>query len=239
MISCERCGHEMPDNAAICPACGTITSTARSAQQPGTEYGQPGVRYDPPQQAGSYDQGYGQQPFSNNPPPQPGYGQQPFGNNPPPQPGYAPPQPGYGQQPFGNSFPPQPGYAPPQPGYGQQPFGAAQQQQQQGYGYAPPMYPPGVVNVNVINPPQAKNNTALLVEILCSFFGIYGVGWLMAGETTVGAILLVGSFVYWIFAVVMIVSIIGIFCLIPLGIGLFILNIIMLNSRLDRKAAQA
>ncbi len=101
------------------------------------------------------------------------------------------------------------------------------------------MYPPGVVNVNVINPPQAKNNTALLVEILCSFFGIYGVGWLMAGETTVGAILLVGSFVYWIFAVVMIVSIIGIFCLIPLGIGLFILNIIMLNSKLDRKAAQA
>ncbi|MBA2287856.1 MAG: zinc-ribbon domain-containing protein [Ktedonobacteraceae bacterium] len=238
MISCERCGHEIPDNAAICPACGTITSTAQSAQQPGTKYGRPGASYDPPQPANSYGQGYNQQPFGNAPPSQPGYDQQPFGNNFPPQPGYAPPQAGYGQQPFG-SFPPQPGYAPPQAGYGQQPFGAAQQQQQ-GYGYAPPMYPPGVVNVNVINPPSAKNNTALLVEILCSFFGFYGIGWLMSGETTVGAILLICSFVVlWPMAIILAITLIGLFCLVPLGIGLFILNIILLNSRLDRQAAQA
>ncbi|MBV9707160.1 MAG: zinc-ribbon domain-containing protein, partial [Chloroflexi bacterium] len=37
-------------------------------------------------------------------------------------------------------------------------------------------------------------NGALLKEIILSLLGIFGVGWLVAGETTVGIVLLVASF---------------------------------------------
>src|ERR1700724_957793 len=88
MMSCERCGKEMPDNMAICPACGTITSAMQGRPQPPTNHGP----YPPDGPPVGYGQGYS---------PQPGYMQ-------PPQQGYMqPPQPGYGYgQPYGNpSFP--------------------------------------------------------------------------------------------------------------------------------------
>src|SRR5436305_13503366 len=100
-----------------------------------------------------------------------GYPSQQSGYMPPPQSGYLPPpQPGPGYMP-----PPQPGYsgyAPQQPGY------AYGQQPQPGYGQG--------VNVTVVNTaPNQVNNTPLILEVILSLFGIYGVGWLMAGETTV------------------------------------------------------
>jgi len=173
-------------------------------------------------------QGYGQG-YS----PQPGYMQ-------PPQPGYPPVQQGYMQ--------PQPGYMqPPQQGYMQPP--------QQNYGYGQPYGNPpyaGPVNINIVNagpPPlvgvnvvttSSTNNSAVLVEVLLSFFlGIYGVGWLMSGETTVGVVLLICSFVvYWpVLIVGTILTLgIGLFCLGPLAIGAIIFNAIMLNNALKRKA---
>src|SRR5436309_15992375 len=62
MITCERCGKEIPDNIAICPNCGTVTSIASGKPQPPTKHG-------------PYSGGYV------NVPPMSGYGQ-----------GYAPPQ---------------------------------------------------------------------------------------------------------------------------------------------------
>ena len=104
----------------------------------------------------------------------------------------------------------------------------------------PPPYPPGV-NVTVVNNAN-KNTTPVLVEVLLSLFlGIYGVGWLMAGETTTGIVLLICSFViYWPFVILLIVFTLGLglFCVVPLGIGAVILNAVLLNSRLNRKAAQ-
>lgn len=211
-MTCERCGKEMPDNMAICPACGTITSSLQGRSQPPTNHGPYPTDGPPPV---GYGQGY---------PPQQGYMQQP-------QPGY-PPQPGYMQQ--------------PQPGYMQPP------QQNYGYGqYGNPSYPGGV-NVNIVNVPSPQpmvgvnvvttnstSNSAVLVEVLLSFFlGIYGVGWLMSGETTVGIVLLICSFVvYWPVLIIGIIFTLGfgLLCLGPLAIGAIILNAIMLNNAIKRK----
>ena len=217
MMSCERCGKEMPDNMAICPACGTITSAAQGRPQPPTNHG-PYPSDGPPV---GYGQGY---------PPQPGYMQ-------PPQPGYPPVQQGYMQQQQpGYMQPPQQGYMqPPQPGYGY------------GQPYGNPSFP-GPVNINIVNNQQVgvgavPSNTSsapVVVEVLLSFFlGIYGVGWLMSGETTTGVVLLICSFVvYWpVLIVGTILTLgIGLFCLGPLAIGAIIFNAIMLNNALKRKA---
>jgi hypothetical protein len=87
-----------------------------------------------------------------------------------------------------------------------------------------------------------KNSGALIAEILLSLFvGTYGVGWLMAGETTTGIILLICSFVvYWPFMILGTIFTLGIglICLGPMAIGAIIVNAILLNNLLNRKAAQ-
>ncbi len=194
-MNCTRCGTWLPDNAAICPTCGTINSAAwpgGGVQQP-TNYGQyqPGGYGGPPlqQQQAPYEQGYG------------------------PQAGYMPPQPNYG-------YALQPNAAPPY------------------------QYQPGPVNVYVNNPPIATrdNSGPLIVEVLLSLFlGIYGVGWLMAGETTVGVILLICSFVVYLPTLILGTIFtfgIGLFCLVPLAIGAVVLNAVLLNNALKRKVAQ-
>ncbi len=208
MITCERCGKEMPDNIAICPSCGTITSSMLGRSQQPTNHGpypMDGLAIP------DYGQGY---------PAQPGYMQ-------PPQPAYPPPQPGYMQ-------PPQPNF-----GYGQS--------------YGQPPFP-GSVNVNIVNTPIAQplvgvnvvttsssSNSAVLVEVLLSIFlGIYGVGWLMSGETTVGVVLLICSFlVYWpVLIVGTILTLgIGLLCLGPLAVGAIVFNAIMLNNAIKRKSS--
>lgn len=131
--------------------------------------------------------------------------------------------------------PPQPDYmAPPQPNYsyGQQ------------YSPPPQFQQGGSINVSVFNnytPPGQKNNGALIAEIILSLFGIYGVGWLIGGETTVGVVLLVCSLVVYIpFAIIgtLITFGFGIFCIGPLSIALIIINAILLNNALNRRAMQ-
>ena len=104
----------------------------------------------------------------------------------------------------------------------------------------PPPYAPGV-NVTVVNNAN-KSNTPVLVEVLLSLFlGTYGVGWLMAGETTTGIVLLICSFViFWpiVFLSIVFTLGLGLFCVIPLEIGAVILNAVLLNSTLNRKATQ-
>lgn len=154
--------------------------------------------------------------------------------------GYTPPQPqpgaGYSsEQGYNRGY--QRGYAgdymspPRQPDYGSPPPYANQQ---------PPSY--GAVNVNIYNNVGGSNKKteALVVEIVASLFGIYGIGWLMAGETTPGIVLLIGSIVlYWpIFILGTIFTLgIGLLCLGPLAIAAIITNAILLNNVLNRKAA--
>jgi hypothetical protein len=86
-----------------------------------------------------------------------------------------------------------------------------------------------------------KNDNALIVELICSLLGLFGVGWLMAGETTIGIILLIGSvLIYWplmIGGTILTIGI-GLLCLGPIAIGVIILNTLLLNSLLNRKAAK-
>ncbi len=141
------------------------------------------------------------------------------------------------QAPYGQGYAaPQQGYYPPQQGYGNPP-----------QPYPPYGQQPGAVNVFINNAPgtnasqSGKNSTALIVEIVLNFFlGLYGVGWLMAGETTTGVILLICSIVlYWPTLLLGIGFTVGIgaFCLVPLAIGAIVFNAIMLNKLLERKAS--
>lgn len=152
--------------------------------------------------------------------------------------GYASPQPQPGAG-YNQGY--QQGYA--GPGNYMPPPQAAPQPQQVNYGYANPAPPYSTVNVVINNGGGGsnKNSAALVVEVIASLFGIYGIGWLMAGETTTGILLLIGSFVlYWpIFIVGSIITFgLGLVCLGPLGIAAIIINAILLNNTLNRKAAQ-
>jgi TM2 domain-containing membrane protein YozV len=111
--------------------------------------------------------------------------------------------------------------------------------------YAPPNPPPiynPPINVTVVNnfvTPSLNKNNALLTEVLCSLFGVYGIGWLMAGETVTGVILLVCSFlVIWPLAITIAVITLGFgifFCNLPLAVIGIIVNAIFLNNALNRK----
>ncbi len=214
-MMCERCGNDISDNTSICPVCGTVSFLAKAANQSSTAYG-PFLQSDfggPP----PYQQDY-------TPPSNPSASSQPDYAFPPRQ------NRGYGPQ-----FPP---FSSPQAGYiPQQNYGPAYNANA-GLGYQP-----GPINVTVINTPglSGKNESALIAEVLLSLFGIFGVGWLMAGESTVGAILLICSFViYW--PILLLGTIFtfgfGLICLGPMAIAAIIINALLLNNTLNRKAVQ-
>ena len=122
----------------------------------------------------------------------------------------------------------------------------------QDFGYGPSYnartaYQPGTINVTVVNnfnTSSSKNNSgALLAEIFLSLFGVYGVGWIIAGETTIGVVLLVCSFVLiWPLAIMIAIFTLGFgifFCDLPLAVGCIVLNAVLLNNALNRKARLA
>ena len=100
--------------------------------------------------------------------------------------------------------------------------------------------PPAVPGLNVVKV-STKNNNALVVEVVLSLFGLFGVGWLIAEETTVGSVLLVCSiFIYWPLLIMSTIFTLGLglVCLGPLAIGAIILNILLLNKVLEQKSTQ-
>jgi hypothetical protein len=188
MTTCERCGHDIPENIAICPNCGTVSLQAKNNPSPATSYG-------------AYSEGV--------PSPSPGYAENTQRDYPTPQAQSYRPQ----QQSYSN---------------------------RQSYN-APPMFQPAPFNVTVI---QTNNNTPLIVELLLSIFlGIFGGGWLIAGDVFIGVILLVCSL--FIYLPLLIISIfiafftfgLSLLCTGPMIIGAIALNALLLNNRLKRKAA--
>ena len=208
---CERCGNDMMENTTICPVCGALTAKARARLEPATSYGP----Y-PTEIAGepaSYEQGYERGYSAQATPPLPTL-DYPFT---PPR----PQQPPYGQFPH-RPQPQQHNYAPPS------------------YNY-PPRYTPYPAQVNFTVVTTGKNEGALITEIVCSLFGIFGIGWLMGGETAIGTVLLIGSFLlYWplMLGITIMTFGLGLLCMGPLAIGVIILNALLLNSKLKRKANQ-
>ena len=188
MITCERCGNDMPDNLAICPKCGTVTSKAKDNVSPTTSYGPYSDRY------------YSQSPV---------YGET-------------------NQREYVTSY--------------SQEYNVQQHNNSYGQSYnSPPMYRQAPFNVTIMN---TSNSTPLIVELLFSIFlGIFGIGWLIAGEVVIGVILLVCSL--FIYLPLLIISIFiavftfgfSLFCTGPMVIGAIVLNAILLNNKLKRKAS--
>jgi len=109
--------------------------------------------------------------------------------------------------------PQQPQY--PQPSYGQPPY------QQPPYGQPP------------YGQPQKDPSVGLLLELL-GFLGFLGIGWLWAGETAIGIVLLVGWFVFLGVEFLLFFIAIG-FCLTPLNLIVPIASGIILMNRLKKK----
>jgi hypothetical protein len=90
-----------------------------------------------------------------------------------------------------------------------------------------------------ITPLQTPNlSNALTIEVVLSLIGIFGVGWLMAGQITIGILLLLGSiFFYWpmLMLSTMFTDGLSLLCLVPMAIGLIIFNAVLLNGYIKRK----
>ncbi len=132
-----------------------------------------------------------------------------------------------------------------QAGYGAVP----PQVQQAGYmplpqqipGYAPVSFAPLYPQVNVTMIQSTTSDAPLITEIILSLFGLFGIGWILGGETTTGVILLLCSiFIYWPIMILGTVFTfgLGLICLGPLAIGAIILNALLCNRVLKRRAAK-
>jgi hypothetical protein len=82
---------------------------------------------------------------------------------------------------------------------------------------------------------------ALAVEFILSLFGIFGIGWLLAGETVIGFLLLICSvLIYWPIMILgtLLTLGFGLMCLGPLAVSCVICNTLLLNLCLKRKIAR-
>jgi hypothetical protein len=82
---------------------------------------------------------------------------------------------------------------------------------------------------------------ALGVEFILSLLGIFGIGWLLVGETRIGCLLLACSvLIYWPMMILgtLFTSGFGLICLGPLAVSCVICNTLLLNLCLKRKMAR-
>jgi TM2 domain-containing membrane protein YozV len=97
--------------------------------------------------------------------------------------------------------------------------------------------PQGYYQPSVVAQPQADTSMPVIVEILCGIFGFYGIGWLIAGYTIPGILLLVGGLVwaviFWTIAAV--THFVGLVCLVPFDIAIWVTSALILNSRLKQR----
>jgi len=135
--------------------------------------------------------------------------------------------PGTFQQP-GSTYPG--GYPPSQPPYGPGP----QYQPTNPGGYLPaptgnyPQY--GLM----VRGPRRPQGSAVAVEAILALFGIYGVGWLMSGLTTAGAVIMSLGFVWDVAIVIVAIATLGIgaLCLVPMHFLFVTLTTVMLSNQI-------
>ena len=106
----------------------------------------------------------------------------------------------------------------------------------------PPSYPaqqpnPYYAPMAPMAPPQNQNATlAIVLEIVGGLFGLFGIGWLVSGNTQTGIYLLVGGLVWgaiWVFIAIFTLGI-GLLCIGPINLAIMITSTIMLNNRLKQ-----
>lgn len=75
-----------------------------------------------------------------------------------------------------------------------------------------------------------SDNTAVAIEALCAFFGIYGIGWLMAGRTTTGILLLLAGLAWDTIGLGLILTGVGVCCFLPLHAVFITLSTVLLSN---------
>ena len=103
-------------------------------------------------------------------------------------------------------------------------------------------------STKTINTPGMANFTsscsyesALAIEFILSLLGIFGIGWLLVGETLVGFLLLACSIlIYWPIMILgtLVTLGFGLMCLGPLAVTCVICNALLLNLCLKRKTTR-
>ena len=109
-----------------------------------------------------------------------------------------------------------------------------------GYQAPPPMAPVPQGYYQPVPPmaPQQDNTTlAIILEVVGGIFGIFGIGWLVSGNTSTGLMFLIGGFVWLAIAIVLSVVTfgIGLICIWPVDLAIMITSVIMLNNRLKQR----
>jgi hypothetical protein len=82
--------------------------------------------------------------------------------------------------------------------------------------------------------PRQGGTVAIVVEAICGFFGLFGIGWLMSGVTTTGLFLLVGGIIWDVvgFFFGVLTAGLGFFCVGAVNIVVLIISSVLLNRRL-------
>ena len=105
------------------------------------------------------------------------------------------------------------------------------------YAPAPMSQPQGYYQPAVVAQPQTDTSMPVIVEIICGIFGFYGIGWLIAGYTVPGILLLVGGLVWAVlfWTIAALTAFIGLICLVPIDTAIFVTSALILNSRLKQR----
>lgn len=91
------------------------------------------------------------------------------------------------------------------------------------------------VGVGATAVPGAKSkSTALVLEIVAGLFGFLGIGWIYAGETQKGILILIGNFVLQGLVLVFTLFL-GVICTIPLSAGI---SAYLLNEHIKKSPGQ-
>lgn len=89
----------------------------------------------------------------------------------------------------------------------------------------------------IVQQKQDNSTLAIILEVICGIFGIYGIGWLVSGNTSTGLIFLIGGFVWLAVAIVLSILTLGIglICIWPIDLAIMITSVIMLSNRLKQR----
>ena len=130
----------------------------------------------------------------------------------------------------------QPEEAPAQPQPSPAPYGASEASSPPPSppGYAPAAPFPGMVTAAQVK--QSPSSGPVIVEVILGLFGIFGVGWLAAGKTPIGLILLVLSAAWWVVSAFAAVHTVFVGCcgIIPLNLVFVAVSASMLHNAMRR-----
>jgi len=86
----------------------------------------------------------------------------------------------------------------------------------------------------MVRGPRRPQGSAVAVEAILALFGIYGVGWLMSGLTTAGAVIMSLGFVWDVAIVIVAIATLGIgaLCLVPMHFLFVTLTTVMLSNQI-------